>query len=100
VNLLFFWRQRGKTTRIVEWVKEGAQGSEFPFWDRVMLVFGDAERDRVIAKYELNPRQVFTWDNWKNTAGIAMSVEVAIDAPASRGHVDVLGSRQLPFHRR
>jgi len=63
----------------VKWVKEGAQGSEFPFWDRVMLVFGDAERDRVIAKYELNPRQVFTWDNWKNTAGIAMSVEVAID---------------------
>lgn len=79
MKFLLMGRHRGKTERIIKWLKAGEQSGNFPFWNRVMVVFGEAERERLIAQYELNPRQVFTWDNWRNAAGIDRSVEVAID---------------------
>jgi len=79
VKLLFMGRRRGKTTKTIKWLLEGEQTNIFPYWSRVMLVANGAERVQLIDKFNLNPRQVFVWDDWKHAAGIDRSVDVAID---------------------
>jgi len=80
VRLLFMWRRRGKTTRIVKWVQMGEQTTQFPFWSRVMLVQNAAMRRQLIeGAHQLHPRQVFTLSDWSKAAIADKSVEVAID---------------------
>lgn len=80
MKLLFMWRQRGKTTRIVRWVQMGEQTQQFPFWSRVMLVQNAPRRRQLIeGEHQLHPRQVFTLADWSKAAIADRSVEVAID---------------------
>lgn len=80
MKLLFMWRQRGKTSRIVEWVVKGEQTTQFPFWSRVMLVHTAVQRRWLIeGAHQLHPRQVFTLADWSKAAIVDKSVEVAID---------------------
>lgn len=80
MKLLFMWRQRGKTSRIVKWVTKGEMIERFPFWNRVMLVHTEAQRRMLIeGEHQLHPRQVFTVSNWSKAAIVDKSVEVGID---------------------
>lgn len=79
MKLLFLGRRRGKTTKVVRWVKVGFRNSHFSF-SRVMLVMNPAERVRIIAEYELDEHQVFTWEDWQRRVhGMPKETEVAFD---------------------
>lgn len=94
MELLQTGRQNGKTFRSVEWVLKGQAQNKFPFWTRVLLVMNHAERERIIKKYHLSPRQVFVFDDWANTgAGVDKTVTVAID------NADVILQNMVRGHR-
>ena len=73
-------RQAGKTHAAVEWVLEGEATDSYPGWTRVLLTQSITEADRVRQAFpELDYRQVFSFNEWRNARLGAKPVEVAVD---------------------
>lgn len=56
-------RQTGKTTTLIEQVKEGVQRADGS-WSRIMLVATEREAERLRREFHLNPRQVYSAQTW------------------------------------
>lgn len=80
MRYVFSRRATGKTFTCVEWLSQGVQGMRWPFWNRILITFSAAERERLIKTYNLNPRQVFTWQDWHHAKSLGqLDVELAFD---------------------
>jgi predicted AAA+ superfamily ATPase len=81
-------RMSGKTTYLIEWLKQGKAIDLYPGWSRIVLV-QDLMRhqhfmDMLRAEFSEGPppdfyRWVFTFDDIKSTRGWDPNLEVAID---------------------
>lgn len=73
-------RQAGKTFVAVKWVLAGEATDSYPGWSRVLIAHSIAEADRIRRDYpDLDYRQVFPWDEWKNARLGRKPVEVLVD---------------------
>lgn len=75
-------RQAGKTTELVEWVKQGEATNSYPFWTRIILcpTVDMAQRLRHgVNEYGLDYTQVFSFGEWQRARKGRLPVEVAID---------------------
>lgn len=80
-------RQRGKTTALIEWVKQGRKVNYYPGWDRIILVSSRQEADLLRGgepetnKYGLEYHQVYYLDEWKTMwqGGVAGPITLGID---------------------
>lgn len=71
-------RQAGKTTELIEWVRQGNAVPHYPFFDRVILVRSLNDGMRLRNHYGLEFNQVYHLEDWQK-ARIVADVEVAID---------------------
>lgn len=80
MRYIFGERATGKTAGCVEWVRAGIQDMRWPYWNRILITFAEAERRRLIDQCNLNPRQVFTWEDWYYSRGMGRTdVQVMFD---------------------
>lgn len=72
-------RQAGKTHALMKWVKEGEETDSYPGWSRVILTHSLEEAQRLRTLYDLDYRQVFSVNEWKNARLGRKPVDVAVD---------------------
>lgn len=72
-------RAHGKTSTLVEWVKQGEPTDSYPFWTRVILCPDFRQAQQLRMDFDLEYRQVFGIDEWKRARLGARPVELAID---------------------
>lgn len=73
-------RRAGKTTEAVGWVLEGTATDSYPFWTRVLLVPNIHAADEVRRQFpDLDYRQVFAWNEWREARLGSRPVDVAVD---------------------
>jgi hypothetical protein len=72
-------RQQGKTTYLIDWVREGIKTDSYPFWDRVILTYSIQEADRLRRKYKLDYNQVYSTIEWTRSHIGPKPVKLAID---------------------
>ena len=75
-------RGKGKTTRLIEWVKQGERTNYYPGWSRIILVpaFHDAQRLRHGHNvYGLDYHQVFTVSEFRDGKFPSPGVEIGVD---------------------
>lgn len=82
MRLFISGRQEGKTTRLIDWVKQGRKTQSYPGWDRIMLVPAMADADhirRANNPHGLDYRQVFCLAEYKAGKFGRLPVEIGID---------------------
>jgi hypothetical protein len=74
-------RASGKTTKLIEWVKEGVRTDSYPGWSRIILThtMKEAQRLRTYKEYGLDYRQVFFVEEWRGARQGSSPVEVGFD---------------------
>lgn len=73
-------RQMGKTHAMVQWVLEGERTDSYPGWSRVILTPDIRQADYLRAQYpNLDYRQVFSWQEWRDARLGYRPVDVAVD---------------------
>jgi hypothetical protein len=72
-------KQQGKTTHLINWVREGVKTDSYPFWDRVILTISIREADRLRKDYNLDYNQIYPAREWLNAHIGPKPVKVAID---------------------
>lgn len=73
-------RSEGKTTKLVEWVKQGEPVEYYPGWTRIILCIDFKEADRVRKTFDLDYTQVFSFNEWTRARlGLHKTIEVGID---------------------
>lgn len=74
-------RGSGKTTDLINWVKQGHVTDVYPFWSRVLVVRYRRQADRLRCgpRAQLDYRQVFYLEEFRYVHRIDPRLEVAID---------------------
>lgn len=71
-------RQAGKTTQLVEWVREGSAVPFYPFFDRVIVTQSLNRGMWLRSHFGLEYNQVYHLEDWRR-ARIVADVDIAID---------------------
>lgn len=84
-------RRQGKTTQLLEWLKEAKRTDSYPFWDRVLLVHTtrEAQRLRIDLRTEAEEKGiedsglyynlVYSYEEWKGAYLGVCPVDIAVD---------------------
>jgi hypothetical protein len=62
-------RRGGKTTKMVEWVRQGRKIKEYPGWSRIIVTFNESEAQRLREEYELDYHQVYSFRDLQGMHG-------------------------------